>query len=348
MRNEWTNWYFQVLRQQIAALQRGDASTREEMDWEDIDAILHDFQITYGQLQANLEATEDVCESLFQEKEDYFELFQFSPSAYLVTDANGLIREANEAIATLLNVSSPNLVGQPLTRFVAEPDRASFETRLKSLAENTGTQVWQISLCPYEREWITVQLHLAIVYGKTGQIETLRIGVYNLSQSQEALPFVMARSQPNWDQQQRVENVSVAPRLPVPRLPQSLDGLRVLVVDDEADIRDFATAVLNAYGIEVRAVASAVKALEELERFRPDVLFSDIRMPGKDGYSLIRQIRALETEQGGHLPAVAITAYQEEDEEKAINAGFEARLHKLAQPSRWIETLTELAKRTSL
>nr|WP_263971802.1 response regulator [Leptolyngbya ohadii] len=115
-------------------------------------------------------------------------------------------------------------------------------------------------------------------------------------------------------------------------------------MDDEADIREFLTMVLEAHGIAVRAVASAAAALETLERSRPDVLLSDIRMPGEDGYHLIRQIRALEAEQGGHLPAAAITAYLDEDREKSLQAGFEAQLHKLAQPSQWVEMVTQLAK----
>ncbi|HEY9825424.1 MAG TPA: response regulator [Stenomitos sp.] len=128
---------------------------------------------------------------------------------------------------------------------------------------------------------------------------------------------------------------------------QVLTGLRVLVVDDTADDREFAIAVLSGSGIEVSAVASAAEALEELERFRPDVLLIDIRMPGDDGYSLIRQIRALEAEQGGHLAAAAITAYLDWDRQQSLDAGFEAHLHKLAQPEAWIEMVRGLAQHTS-
>lgn len=133
----------------------------------------------------------------------------------------------------------------------------------------------------------------------------------------------------------------------MPQLPQSLDGLRVLVVDDEADVCEFVVAVLEMYGIGVKAVTSADAALEELERFHPDVLLSDIRMPGKNGYSLIQQIRNRETANTGHIPAAAITAYLEEDREKALDAGFEAHLHKLAQPSEWVELVARLSGRSS-
>lgn len=120
----------------------------------------------------------------------------------------------------------------------------------------------------------------------------------------------------------------------------------MLIVDDEADIREFVSAIFEAHGISVKTVSSVAAALEALEQFRPNVLLSDIRMPDGDGYSLIRQIRALEREQGRHIPAAAITAYLDEDREKAINAGFEAHLHKLAQPTQWVEVVTQLARQS--
>jgi CheY-like chemotaxis protein len=77
------------------------------------------------------------------------------------------------------------------------------------------------------------------------------------------------------------------------------------------------------------------------------VLVSDIRMPGEDGYRLIERIRALEAKRGGHLPAAAITAYLDEDREKALSAGFEGHLHKLAQPIELVQMVAQLAGRTS-
>lgn len=130
------------------------------------------------------------------------------------------------------------------------------------------------------------------------------------------------------------------------QMPQFLNGLRVLVVDDEADIRDFITIVLESHGMRVKAVASAATALETPEPFQPDVSVCDIRMPGESGYDLMRQIRDLEAKQGGHLPATAITAHQDEDWEKSQKAGFEAHLHKFAQPSEWVEMVAQLAGRS--
>lgn len=135
--------------------------------------------------------------------------------------------------------------------------------------------------------------------------------------------------------------------MPMTQMPQSLDGLRVLVVDDEADIREFITAVLESHGMSVKAVASAAAAFEALDPFQPDVLVCDLRMPGGSGYDLIRQIRDLEAKEGGHLPATAITAYQDEDWEESLKAGFEVHLHKFAQPGEWVEMIAKLAGQTS-
>lgn len=131
------------------------------------------------------------------------------------------------------------------------------------------------------------------------------------------------------------------------QLPQSLDGLRVLAVDDDTDIREFITVVLESYGMSVLAVANAAAALKVLEQFQPDVLVCDIWMPGGSGYDLIRQLRDLEAKEGGHLPATAITAYQDEGWEESRKAGFDAHLHKFAQPGEWGETIAKLAGQAS-
>lgn len=182
-------------------------------------------------------------------------------------------------------------------------------------------------------------MHVGIVRNPNGLVESLRIAVYDVSQFQPAVAHSTA--------QQPLREIRAEEEIPILQLPQSLDGLRVLVVDDEAHIREFISALLEARGIGVTAVASTAAALDELERFRPDILLSDLRMPGGDGLGLIRQIRALEAQQGGHLPAAAMTAYHDEDREKSLEAGFERHLYKLAQPGEWVEMVTQLASGTS-
>jgi CheY-like chemotaxis protein len=135
--------------------------------------------------------------------------------------------------------------------------------------------------------------------------------------------------------------------MPMSQLSQPLYDLRVLVVDDDTDILEFITVVLESHGISVLTVASAAAALEVLKQFQPNVLVCDIRMPGGSGYDLIRQIRNLEAKEGGHIRASAITAYQDEDWEESLKAGFEVHLHKFAQPNEWVEMITKLAGQAS-
>ena len=113
----------------------------------------------------------------------------------------------------------------------------------------------------------------------------------------------------------------------------ALEGLRVLVVDDEADAREMLSMILEESGAEVITAACADEAVAAFERFRPDVVVSDIGMPHGDGYSLIRRLRALEGEGAGTVPAVALTAYaREEDRTQALGCGFQAHLPKPIEP----------------
>src|SRR5262249_10204366 len=100
----------------------------------------------------------------------------------------------------------------------------------------------------------------------------------------------------------------------------NLNGLRVLVVDDEADARELMRMVLRSAGAEVMAAANAEEAVEQVEQWHPDLLVSDIGLPGDDGYALIHKLRAREAERGGSIPAVAVTAYaRAEDRTRALS-----------------------------
>ncbi|MBH8575132.1 response regulator [Nostocaceae cyanobacterium CENA369] len=115
--------------------------------------------------------------------------------------------------------------------------------------------------------------------------------------------------------------------------PLPLAGLNILVVDDDDDSRFYITTVLEADGATVTAVASAVAALEVLAEWQPDVFICDIAMPGEDGYTLIRKVRALKADRGGKVPAVALTAYADsEDRIRALEAGFQTHVPKPVDP----------------
>src|SRR6185436_10639765 len=109
----------------------------------------------------------------------------------------------------------------------------------------------------------------------------------------------------------------------------SLEGLRLLVVDDEADFRDLVTVMLGRYGAVVKTAASAAEALVYIENWNPDVLLADIGMRDEDGYGFIRKVRALSSERGGSTPALALTAYTREDDRlRALSAGYQIHLAK--------------------
>jgi PAS domain S-box-containing protein len=118
-----------------------------------------------------------------------------------------------------------------------------------------------------------------------------------------------------------------------PSMPVGLEGVRVLVVDDDPDARALLEMVLHESGAEVHAVPSVCAALDELESFRPHLLLSDIGMPEEDGYTLIRKVRTRESAEGGHIPAIALTAFASQaDREQALALGFEAHIAKPASP----------------
>ncbi|HYO99002.1 MAG TPA: hybrid sensor histidine kinase/response regulator, partial [Pyrinomonadaceae bacterium] len=130
--------------------------------------------------------------------------------------------------------------------------------------------------------------------------------------------------------------------------PPELEGLRVLLVEDEPDAREMLVAVLRQCRADVRAVSNAADALLQLEAWRPEVLISDIEMPGEDGYTLIRKIRALRPEHGGKIPAAALTAYaRAEDRMRALLAGFQLHVPKPVEPAELAAVVASLAGRIS-
>ncbi|HST50390.1 MAG TPA: ATP-binding protein [Pyrinomonadaceae bacterium] len=131
--------------------------------------------------------------------------------------------------------------------------------------------------------------------------------------------------------------------------PSELEGLRLLVVDDEADTRTLLKAVLEQCGASVVAVASAGEALAALKETRPDVLISDLGMPGEDGYAFIKKVRALPAEDGGQTPSAALTAYARvEDRMKVLRAGFQIHIPKPVEPAELIAVVANLAGRTAV
>ncbi len=108
-----------------------------------------------------------------------------------------------------------------------------------------------------------------------------------------------------------------------------LIGIRILTIDDEPDTCELLTVLFTQYGAEVMSVTSSTEALLAFEWFKPDILVSDIGMPNIDGYTLLQQIRSLPAEKGGSIPAIALTAYAREiDQKRALAVGFQKYITK--------------------
>jgi len=118
-------------------------------------------------------------------------------------------------------------------------------------------------------------------------------------------------------------------------------------VDDEADARELVAMMLAQGGAEVRTSVSVTEALAVCDEWRPDILISDIGMPGEDGYMLIKKLRARESESGGHIPAIALTAYgRQEDRRRALSVGYESHIPKPIEPVELLAVVASLTNRT--
>jgi PAS domain S-box-containing protein len=126
-------------------------------------------------------------------------------------------------------------------------------------------------------------------------------------------------------------------------MDQKLKDRRILIVEDDSDTQELLKTVLGRHGARVTAVSSGARALAEIEHVKPDVIISDIAMAGENGYDLIKKIRALGPEKGGHVPAIALTAYTGTwDRRQALLAGFQTHLAKPVEPDELLAVILSL------
>jgi PAS domain S-box-containing protein len=171
---------------------------------------------------------------------------------------------------------------------------------------------------------LAIVRHLVELHGGSVRVESPGEGLGSTFIVE--LPLMEAEAQvprPNFQLDEMIAEAARHGRSP------SLDGLRLLIVDDELDFRELVSVMLGRYGAVVKEAGSAGEALGYLETWKPDVLVADIGMPGEDGYGLIRKVRALSPERGGSTPALALTAYtRAEDRVRALSAGYQLHLAK--------------------
>jgi PAS domain S-box-containing protein len=190
---------------------------------------------------------------------------------------------------------------------------------------------------------LAIVKHLAELHG--GSVEASSEGPGQGSTFTVRLPF-MAVLQQMTGTQAPAELVPRLPELADLKPPPGLTGLHVLVVDDEEGAREMLRTLLSNRGLRVSVASSASEGLAALRRERPEVLISDIGMPGEDGYTLLQRVRALAPEEGGRTPAVALTAYSRaEDRTRALQAGFDMHLPKPVEATELLLVLATLTGR---
>jgi CheY-like chemotaxis protein len=141
------------------------------------------------------------------------------------------------------------------------------------------------------------------------------------------------------------ESVPQVPPRPFLDGPNALHGLTVLVVDDEPDAREVLAFVLLTRGAQVEEAGGPEAALAYLAMHTPDVVISDIAMPGEDGYSFIQRVRALQNDRKRAVPAIALTAFvRDVDRERAMSAGFDLHLPKPLPVSSVVKAVYELSQ----
>lgn len=195
---------------------------------------------------------------------------------------------------------------------------------------------------------LSIVRHLVELHGGTVQAESAGLGkgaTFTVILPIRAVDYNLDEPQ---QQQPQNHNEGSVKRNTLGIAPTSLEGLRIVVVDDEADARDLLDTVLTQYGAEVEICATAQETIEAIARYQPHVLISDIGMPGEDGYSLMRRLRHLPPEQGGQIPAIALTAYaRAEDRIQALEAGFQQHIPKPVNPDKLAAVVSELAGKVS-
>jgi CheY-like chemotaxis protein len=189
---------------------------------------------------------------------------------------------------------------------------------------------------------LAIVKHVIELHG--GRIEARSEGLDQGASFEVRIPAAMRETRPS-TRPSGTTPATPESRGPVSCPPQLL-GLRLLVVEDDPDARELLCTVLRACGVIVDVAASATEGFERFREGRPELLLSDIGMPGESGYELIRWIRALPPEEGGRVPAVALTAYASAaDRQRAFSAGFTGHVGKPIDPQ---ELVTVLARQSTL
>jgi len=179
---------------------------------------------------------------------------------------------------------------------------------------------------------LAIVRHLVTLHG--GQADVASDGIGKGSTFTITLPVLAVR----------VARAELTQLLTKPEMPR-LDGIRILIVDDDDEAGKLVALVLNQLGAEAREVMSVADAVKELRRFEADIVVSDIAMPGEDGYALMRKLREIEPQLGRQIPTMALTAYgRPQDRTRILASGFQKYIQKPVEPVELARAIAELAQ----
>ncbi|MFN2391798.1 MAG: PAS domain S-box protein [Pyrinomonadaceae bacterium] len=187
---------------------------------------------------------------------------------------------------------------------------------------------------------LAIVRHITEMHG--GTVHAFSAGENKGSTFVVRLPLVTSPKEEETEIQKKIQDLKA-------ELALSLDGLLILVVDDEEDTRQLLVQSLTSYGATVISAASAGEGLSELEDKKPDVLVSDIGMPDEDGYSLIRKVRALSDGKLTRIPAIALTAFtRAQDRMRALSSGYQSHVAKPVEPDELVTVIASLTGRLQI
>lgn len=184
---------------------------------------------------------------------------------------------------------------------------------------------------------LAIVRHVMELHG--GTIEAYSAGEGKGATFTIKLPLVKAAIEPIYFRQSHGESAAQTADQKAPRLAEA----KILVVEDDVDTREALRVILESEGASIKIAATARECLEALESWQPDVIVSDIGMPGEDGYALIEKVRMLPQEKGGRIPAIALTGYVgAKDSERALSAGYQIYLGKPTQLDDLMQAIASL------
>jgi CheY-like chemotaxis protein len=194
---------------------------------------------------------------------------------------------------------------------------------------------------------LSIVRHLVELHGGTAEVNSEGEGqgttftIHLPLHDEEALGRVDAKTS-----QDRVGQLLVIEKQR-PAIQNNLAGLRILLLDDEADTLEVLSAVLVQHGAVVKATSTAPEALQSSTLWKPDIILCDIAMPEEDGYSFLQKLRALPADAGGNAPVIALTAFTDETEQmKILSSGFQMHLAKPVEPTVLVSALQEFVPKS--